>query len=77
MKEIQMFSHTVKIGTGSSSHHPERKGGMGTCDIKTWVCFDGVWFIPLIRSQLKIWNDLQRIKSSQELNAYIEKIREI
>lgn len=76
MKEIQMFSHTVKIGMGSSLRHPECKGGMTTCDIVTWMCYDGVWFIPLIRSQLKIWDDLQRIKSSQELNAYVERIRE-
>lgn len=77
MKEIQMFSHSIKIGTGSSSHHPERKGGMTTCDIVTWVCYDGVWFRPLVRSQLKIWDDIQKIKSSQELEAYIERIKEL
>lgn len=48
---------------------------MGTCDIKTWVCYDGIWFIPLIRSQLKLWNDLQSIKSIQELEIYIERIK--
>lgn len=76
MKEIQMFSHTVKIGTGSSSHNPERKGGMTTSDIVTWVCYDGVWFRPLIRSQLKIWEDIKTIKDSHELEAYMERIRE-
>lgn len=76
MKEIQMFSHTIKIGTGSSSHHPERKGGMTTCDIVTWMCYDCAWFRPLIRSQLKIYEDLQSIKSSQELETYIERIKE-
>ncbi|MFT3994811.1 MAG: hypothetical protein QM660_10915 [Dysgonomonas sp.] len=71
-----MFSHTIKIGTGSSSHHPKHKGGMTTCDIVTLVCYDGVWFRPLIRSQLKIWDDLKTIKDSHELEAYMERIRE-
>lgn len=75
MKVIEMFSHVVKFGAGSSTHHPERNGGMSTCDIQTWICYDGTWFIPLIRSQGRIWDDLQKIKSSQELEAYIERIK--
>ena len=36
-----------KIDYGSSSHHPERKGGVTTCDIRMWCKFlDGDWFTP-------------------------------
>lgn len=37
----------LRIGYGSSTHHPDRRGGMTTCDIKLWVKFlDGDWFHP-------------------------------
>jgi hypothetical protein len=36
----------VMIGHGSSTHHPERKGGITTCDIVTWVKFYDTWFRP-------------------------------
>jgi hypothetical protein len=37
----------LRIEYGSSTHHPERKGGMSTSDIKLWVKFlDSDWFMP-------------------------------
>lgn len=77
MKELELFGHVVKIGSGSSTHNPERKGGMSTCDIKTWVCFDGDWFIPNLRSMYSVWRDLQDIENEQDLVIYIELIKEL
>jgi hypothetical protein len=37
----------LRMEYGSSTHHPERKGGMSTSDIKLWIKFlDGDWFMP-------------------------------
>ena len=37
----------IKMGSGSSTHHPEAEGGFTTCDFKFWLKFlDSDWFIP-------------------------------
>lgn len=51
----------ITIGHGSSSHHPERKGGMTTCDIVLWVKFWDTWFQPYGRfehDQIKAMYDV-------------------
>ena len=76
MKKIELFGHIIKIGFGSSTHHPERKGGMSTCDSKTWICYDGEWFIPKTRSIFSLCKDIQDIRNEEDLEVYIELIKE-
>ena len=65
----------IKMGNGSSSHHPEAKGGISTSDFKFWIKFlDGDWFIPYdfgnkeqILSLIAICNNDSQITSLMEL----------
>ena len=65
----------LKLEFGSSSHHPEKKGGMSTCDLKLWCKFlDDDWFIPYsfgsksqILSFIEICNNDNEIVSLMEL----------
>jgi hypothetical protein len=37
----------LEMKTGSSTHNPDRKGGVTTCDIVLWIRFAGSdWFRP-------------------------------
>lgn len=54
-----------KIGYGSSSHHPERKGGITTCDIVLWCKFiDRDWFRPYGNFTMGQIEDMMQICSN-------------
>lgn len=37
----------LRMEYGSSTHYPDKKGGMSTADIKLWIKFlDEDWFMP-------------------------------
>lgn len=56
-----------KIGYGSSSHHPERKGGITTCDIKLWCKFlERDWFVPYGNFTMGQIEDMLQICSSDD-----------
>ena len=73
MKILYKFGHTIKIGTGSSTNHPESKNHMTTCDIKTWVkCDDRDWIIAKERSIYKTVDSISKCESEKEVANYIE-----
>jgi hypothetical protein len=64
----------LKLEFGSSSHHPEKKEGMSTCDIKLWVKFlDSDWFIPYTyRSKSQIISAIEICSNDNEIVALME-----
>ena len=64
----------LRIEYGSSTHHPDRKGGMSTADIKLWVKFlDGDWFMPYGGfSKSQILNMLDVCENDNQIVALME-----
>ena len=64
----------LRLEFGSSSHNPEKEGGMSTCDIKLWVKFlDSEWFIPYTyRSKSQIISAIEICSNDNEIVALME-----
>ncbi len=72
----------LEMKTGSSTHNPDRKGGVTTCDIVLYIRFAGSdWFRPygrmpaeVIEKFVKACNyDIQVISLMEMLSAKVEK----
>lgn len=62
------------IDWGSSSHHPERKGGVTTCDFKMWCKFgSNEWFVPYGQfDQEQIEKMVEICRNDQQVERLIE-----
>ena len=73
--EFEVFGHIIHIGGGSSTHHPEKKGGMSTSDMKMWYKLDNFdWFQPYggfrmtqIMQMINVCNNEHQLISLMEL----------
>lgn len=71
----------LEMKLGSSTHNPDRKGGITTCDIALWIRFaDSDWFRPYGRMPMEViekfveacLNDVQIISLMEMLSAKVE-----
>jgi len=64
----------LRVEFGSSSHHPDKKGGMSTCDLKLWCKFlDNDWFVPYsFGSKSQILSFIEICKNDNEIVSLME-----
>lgn len=64
----------IELGFGSSTHHPEKKGGMTTCDFKLWCKFGGSdWFVPnVFRSKHQVLDALKICVNDNQVVSLME-----